>query len=381
MKIRLSIFLTFVVFLACLSGCDREERPGQPDSMIGVYSITAAGRGPEETETFTDQIVDGQEDIMTGTWNIDTGEIFYEEMPAFTLWSGSGTGPMDVWDGEHRVVADRYFNETIIQQNEAFDLKVLPERPESPLYGLDYEFAVSNGSASLILDTGEVYAFRDIGGPMLSDGQATLESLSSFPLVGCYKDGVFTAVYSHIDSENMHDSVIVAIRFDTKTQTMEYAEPVKVPSECIHGVYRFGEGYIIAEDKLYFPGELALGMLNLETGEAHALMNVMDQLDSLIPNSDRDAKYGMYTKVEGCNGDVVVAGVGYRGADDEFYWIDYALRGEELVGGLYRTDLPDGKHAITTFDKNLQIKHVYDSETVGFWLDGVYFELHDAWSF
>ena len=48
----------------------------------------------------------------------------------------------------------------------------------------------------------------------------------------------------------------------------------------------------MVHQQVYYPGELALGCLDLVTGESYALTGVMETLDALLPDAQRLDNFG-----------------------------------------------------------------------------------------
>ena len=77
--------------------------------------------------------------------------------------------------------------------------------------------------------------------------------------------------------------------------------------------YPEASGHSVVHQQVYYPGELALGCLDLVTGESYALTGVMETLDALLPDAQRLDNFGAgsRTQVMGCNQDFVVGYTNY----------------------------------------------------------------------
>lgn len=121
--------------------------------------------------------------------------------------------------------------------------------------------------------------------------------------------------------------------------------------------YPEASGHSVVHQQVYYPGELALGCLDLVTGESYALTGVMETLDALLPDAQRLDNFGAgsRTQVMGCNQDFVVGYTNYISNDGKtLYTVLYAAQGDKLYGGFY-----EAENELVTFDGALNILHRY----------------------
>lgn len=396
MKQRLSMTLLCCVMLLGLAGCRPQQSKPPVDSnqpitgpmptenstqpqQSGEPGRTEPPEGQIDPEVgnvfYSERQIEGSDgvafratDSIVCHWNVLTGEMIFEDKPALTV-ADYLVRPFVMWDGEYQVSTSARYD--IIEQDPSYSIRQEGGRHPDVLRGDDWEFTIEDGIGMLRLETGETLTFQDKEGPEFEGNYLTLENSQKNILAGGYEEGVLTIAYFYRASDP-HESRIAYVKLDGNDGSVRWSELIRPAPESIHGLLRFPEAEVSAlvDDQLYYPGELAVGFLNLETGETRALTEITAALDGLIPDSVRRNSYGMYSYLLGCNRDIAVGAIFYDSSDGELsYVVAYAICNGELLGAYCRIEAGVGSndfYKIITYDADLTPLHTYTPEDTGF---------------
>lgn len=320
---------------AALSACKRPQEESPGTAADSTVCLLLAADQPDADSTW-----DGTYFHWKGVWNPAAGTFSYDDTaPVLTTTGPDRQYNLFSWDGDSQFVL---WDVTTVTPADSVT---------SLISCLD---AVQDGSCVV---WGEGYSLRLLGdrctiqregsSPVIVETMThTIQvegrdiSYEDFRFLGSALEGDQALLaYGYSYGSGHTKGVVLYATLDLTTKTVDWSEPVQIPSSYSSGLFTsYWLYYPILDGKLYFSAWEAPAYWDLQAGHMVALTTLTEQVESLFPKAERTINQFSNrifpAEIEGCSDTVVVASMSFQDKEGNNHEVYQAIQADTLLGVL-----------------------------------------------
>ena len=345
-KITLIITLLLVLVIPLIGCQDTADTPDATDDTDAdhamsfvLYDSSLLG-----SENRTDDML---LPLYRADWDIDTGDISYNDTSMMTVEGKFGYESISRWDGYNRFL----INENLAKAIEfGSDIKLAAdERDPTVFYGEGITMQLTDDTADLVFDDGEELSFN------IEPGKAPepLDGPYLANIIGLGATDEFVTIIYKIMQKEDGSVPLFCVRYDREDGSVTWSETIELTEHDTSdvAVYAWFNACYFDGVRLYYSG-INIWCYDTSTNEVYELERITKSVENLVPGYTRETLFDdplVSNVMGGMNGTAICSMTLVDTDTGEWIGVCYAIAEASLIGVLARSG-----ETLTTYDANLQ---------------------------